>query len=589
MLSVKGKRIDQYTVTFPIKEGKYAETSRVKDATGKNYFLKLLDFSKMSKTQFSTGSHVLELEISQLLHHPNLITLHDAKECVVDGQKRLAIVYEFISGETLAQYFSRDDEISVHEAVQIAKRILSGLAYMHSLSTPILHNEITLSNIMLDLSTTPSTPKIIDLGHARFLTQPSDSFPTDIDSYYFCAPESFQNKWSVQSDIYSVGSILYTLIFGAPPYFDECAHDFNLKESLADARLSPPHFPEREIFEFTPTIAQVIKKALAYDLKERFASASEMLAALEKPQSANQTPIQERQTTETRQKEKTISPVKGQIKKGNGFADVAGMQELKEQLTSDVIDVIRNPGQAKKLGISIPNGLLFYGPPGCGKTFFAEKFAEELGCNYLYVKCSDIASPYIHGGQSKIANLFKEARKKAPTIVFFDEIEAMVRDRNLQSNASEAGEVNEFLTQLNNCGQDGVIVIGATNNPTTIDPAALRSGRFDCKYYIPNPDKETRAKLFEVILKNRQKDDDIDYNKLSSLTDNFVSADIRLVIDRAARLVFKRKLKKISMTVLLEILASFKPSVSLDTIREQEAVRDQFNGVKQNRKPIGFC
>lgn len=589
MLSVKGKKIDQYIVTFPIKEGKYAETSRVKDATGKNYFLKLLDFSKMSKTQFSKGSHVLELEVSQLLHHPNLIALHDAKECVVDGQERLAVVYDFISGETLAQYFSRNDEISVHEAVQIVKGILSGLAYMHSLSTPILHNEITLSNIMLDLSTTPSTPKIIDLGHARFLTQPSDSFPTDIDSYYFCAPETFQNKWSVQSDIYSVGSILYTLIFGAPPYFDECANDINLKESLADARLSPPHFPERGIFEFTSMIAQVIKKALANNLKERFASANEMLTALEKAQSPNQTPIQEQQTTETRQKEKTISPVKGQIKKGNGFADVAGMQELKEQLTSDVIDVIRNPEQAKKLGISIPNGLLFYGPPGCGKTFFAEKFAEELGCNYLYVKCSDIASPYIHGGQGKIANLFKEARKKAPTILFFDEIEAMVRDRNLQNNASEAGEVNEFLTQLNNCGQDGVIVIGATNNPTTIDPAALRSGRFDYKYYIPNPDKETRAKLFEVILKNRQKDDDIDYNKLSSLTDNFVSADIRLVIDRAARLVFKRKLKKISMTVLLEILASFKPSVSLDTIREQEAVRDQFNGVKQNRKPIGFC
>ncbi len=277
------------------------------------------------------------------------------------------------------------------------------------------------------------------------------------------------------------------------------------------------------------------------------------------------------------------------MKKGNGFADVAGMQELKEQLQSDVIDVLNNPEQAKQLGISIPNGLLFYGPPGCGKTFFAEKFAEELGCNYIYVKCSDIASPYIHGGQNKIADLFKTARKKAPSIIFLDEIEAMVRDRNLHTNASESGEVNEFLTQLNNCGQDGVIVIGATNKPTAIDPAALRAGRFDYKYYIPNPDKETRTKLFEVILKNRLKDSDIDYNKLAAMTENYVSADIRLVIDRAARLVFKRKLKKISMAVLLEVLEGFKPSVSLDIIREHEAIRDRFNGLKEKRKPIGFC
>ena len=102
--------------------------------------------------------------------------------------------------------------------------------------------------------------------------------------------------------------------------------------------------------------------------------------------------------------------------------------------------------------MSIPNGLLFYGPPGCGKTFFAERFAEEIGCNYMYVLCSDVASPYIHGGQEKIANLFEEARKNAPTILFLDEVEAMIMDRSKHNNVSEQGEVNEFLGQLNNCG-----------------------------------------------------------------------------------------------------------------------------------------
>ena len=91
---------------------------------------------------------------------------------------------------------------------------------------------------------------------------------------------------------------------------------------------------------------------------------------------------------------------KWQTKKmGNGFADVAGMHSLKDQLQNDVINLLKNPEKAESLGLHVPNGLLFYGPPGCGKTFFAEKFAEELGCYYQYVKCSDVASPYIHGGQ----------------------------------------------------------------------------------------------------------------------------------------------------------------------------------------------
>ena len=283
---------------------------------------------------------------------------------------------------------------------------------------------------------------------------------------------------------------------------------------------------------------------------------------------------------------------KGQIrKKGNGFADVAGMSELKEQLQSDVIDLLHNPEQAKALGLHIPNGLLFYGPPGCGKTYFAEKFAEELGCNYQYIKCSDVASPYIHGGQEKIAAVFKEARENAPTILFFDEIEAMIKDRSKHTNVSEAGEVNEFLAQLNNCGQDGVIVIGATNKPTDIDEAALRAGRLEYKYYIPQPNLETRKELFRINLSSRKSDFGIDYNKLAQLTDNYVSADIRLIVDTAARLVFRRHLDCITMAILEEAINQTKPSISLDIIKKHEAIRDEFEGRKNPQptiKKIGF-
>ena len=288
----------------------------------------------------------------------------------------------------------------------------------------------------------------------------------------------------------------------------------------------------------------------------------------------------------------TKAATKEQMKKrGNGFADVAGMSVLKEQLRSDVIDLLKNPEQAEALGLHVPNGLLFYGPPGCGKTYFAEKFAEELGCNYRYIKCSDVASPFIHGGQEKIAAVFDEARENAPTILFFDEIEAMIKDRSKHTNVSEAGEVNEFLTQLNNCGQDGVIVIGATNKPTEIDKAALRAGRLEYKYYIPQPDNDTRKELFRINLSSRKTDFGIDYDKLAHLTENYVSADIRLIVDTAARLVFRRHLNCITMSILEEAIAQTKPSISLEIIKSHEAIRDEFEGNKPNeptRRRIGF-
>ncbi len=320
---------------------------------------------------------------------------------------------------------------------------------------------------------------------------------------------------------------------------------------------------------------------MAPSVDDRFGSADEFISALKGDLKVEKSaPASVSKSTESKPKN---------IRRGNGFADVAGMTELKEQLKSDVIDLLNEPEQAKALGLSLPNGLLFYGPPGCGKTYFAEKFAEELGCNYQYIKCSDVASPYIHGGQDKIAKIFDDARANAPTILFFDEVEAMIKDRSKHNNVSEAGEVNEFLAQLNNCGSDGVIVIGATNKPSEIDEAALRAGRLELKYYIPQPDKETRMKIFELNLKKRSVDFGIDYEKLAEMTENYVSADIKLIVDQAARLVFRRKEKRITMAILEEAIKATKPSLTKEMIKKHEAIRDAFEGKKQERPRIGFC
>ena len=591
MFSFKKKdNIGNYVVTFPIKEGVYAETYRVKDSGGKNYFLKLINCSKLHRTKFSEFGEVLEVELVRKIHHENIANLVDSGEVFVAGHKMEYAVFEYISGETVAEKVTREQRCSVEEAKRVVKGVLMAAKYMHELESPIIHNELTIQNVMLDLMVYPSVPKVIDFGHARYLTQGNKAYQKNGVNPFYMAPEAFHGVYSAQSDVFSAGAMLYHLLFGIPPYFVDLpgnADDVEIEDAIVAARQRPLRMPDLNSSEFDEQLINTICKALAPHIDDRFKSADEFIKALDGDIKVDALPLR---TTKTATDAKVKEPQRN-IRKGNGFADVAGMKELKEQLQSDVIDLLNNPEQAKSLGLTIPNGLLFYGPPGCGKTYFAEKFAEEAGCNYMYIRCSDVASPYIHGGQGKIAAVFDEARKNAPTILFLDEIDAMIRSRNKQDNASMAGEVNEFLTQLNNCGASGVIVIGATNKPTEIDEAALRSGRLELKYYIPNPDLETRTQLFEIQLKDRKVDFGLDYEHLARLTENYISADIKLVVDTAARLVFRRKLGKITMTVLEEAIKEIKPSISLEVLRQHEAIRDQFEGIKRTTEPrrkIGF-
>ena len=583
----KGSVINSYSVSFPIKEGSYADTYRVKDSSGKNYFLKLLDCSKLHRNQFTESGDLLEIEISKQLKHPNLTAYHDSGELMINGKQMSYVVYDFISGETVAEKVTRTQHCSAYEARDIVVGVLNGLKYLHGLPVPIIHNELTIQNVMLDLSKGTTYPKIIDFGYARFLNQGRRSFHKNGLNPFYLAPEAFNGVFSAQTDLYMVGAMLYHLLFGLPPFFFDLSKYKDDQDAAEEAIIAEKHralrIPNSGKKESFAHLIPIIVKALSPNVEGRFQDADEFIKTLNGEIKLQ--PIA--MSTEASQIGKTGQ----QKKRGNGFADVAGMVELKEQLQSDVIDLLKNPEQAKALGLHMPNGLLFYGPPGCGKTYFAEKFAEELGCNYQYIKCSDVASPYIHGGQEKIAAVFDRARENAPTILFFDEIEAMIKDRSKHTTVSEAGEVNEFLAQLNNCGQDGVIVIGATNKPTEIDEAALRAGRLEYKYYIPQPDLETRKALFRINLSTRKTDFGIDYDKLAQLTENYVSADIRLIVDTAARLVFRRHLDCITTAILEEAISQTKPSITLDMIKKHEAILDEFEGRKPTepeRRRIGF-
>lgn len=587
MIFSRKEQIGKYIVSFPIKEGNYAETYRVKDERGKNYFLKLFNYAKLHRKQFIEDNSILEIEISHKLNHPNLTLFKDSGEIIVGDKKMAYVVYEFISGETLAEKLKREQQFSVSDVKEIILGVLEGVKYLHNLDTPIIHNELTVQNIMLDMTHSGLHTKIIDFGYARFFNQSKSTFMKEGLNPFYMAPEAFHGVFTPKSDLFSVGALLYHLLFGLPPHFidlDKCGNDpTSIEDALSIERNRPITIPGIDKYELDEQLINVMAKSMSSNIDERFASAEEFILAIK-----GELKVERKVSSKVKPSENNKPK---NIRKGNGFADVAGMKELKEQMQSDVIDLLQNPEQAKALGLSLPNGLLFYGPPGCGKTFFAEKFAEELGCNYQYVKCSDVASPYIHGGQGKIAALFDQARENAPTILFLDEVDAMITDRSKHNNVSEAGEVNEFLAQINNCGESGVIVIGATNKPKDIDEAALRAGRLELKYYIPQPDFDTRRTMFEINLRKRKVDFGIDYDRLALQTENYVSADIKLIVDQAARLVFRRKLNCITMDILEEAIQNTKPSLTKDIIKKHETIRDEFEGknVKQSERPrIGF-
>lgn len=585
MLLEKNTNFQGYIVSGLIKAGDYAESYRAKDSTGKNYFLKIVDFSKIHPSQLDSEGHLVEEYISKNANHKNLCIYKESGSVFIDNTQYTYIVYEYIVGETLAEKVTRAQRCSVYDCKRYTLDILEGLKYLHSQEIPIIHNEVTIHNTMLNLSAGPDFAMLIDFGHARLLKSGMRLARWDDLNPFYLAPERFNGICSVSSDLYAVGVYMYHLLFGRTPWYFDTSRYETEEEVVNEILIRKKHpfkIPDTNgFFEYDEQLTNIMLRATSPNVNERFQTAAEFIDAIKgeievlRPASSIEN--------------STVKTGKN-IKKGNGFKDVAGMHELKEQLQSDVIDIINHPDEAKALGLSMPNGLLFYGPPGCGKTYFAEKFAEEAGMNYIYVKCSDVASPYIHGGQQKIASLFDEARDKAPSIIFLDEIDAMIKDRSKHSNVSEAGEVNEFLTQLNNCGKDGIIVIGATNKPSELDEAALRSGRLELKYYIPQPDLDTRKKIFEINLSKRKTEIGIDYERLASMTENYVSADIQLIIDQAARRTFKNKESHITMEVLCETIKVTKPTVTLEQIKKHEAIRDAFmsDGKQSSRPKIGF-
>jgi transitional endoplasmic reticulum ATPase len=263
-----------------------------------------------------------------------------------------------------------------------------------------------------------------------------------------------------------------------------------------------------------------------------------------------------------------------------GFDCVAGMKQLKAMLINDVINPLRTPEKYKRFKLNVPNGILLYGPPGCGKTFIVKKLAEELGYNYVEMNPSSVATPYVHGAVGNISKVFETAKLQAPSVIFIDEIEGLVPKREeLGSHADiKKEEINEFLLQLNNAGDSRILVVGATNRPHMIDTAILRSGRMDKRVYVPPPDWEARKDLFRICLTGRPYERNIDFDKLANMTENYVGSDIELLVTEAARIAVSTDRNSIDESMIVAAIEKFSPSVSIEDI----ALFDKFSGMQRS-------
>lgn len=256
------------------------------------------------------------------------------------------------------------------------------------------------------------------------------------------------------------------------------------------------------------------------------------------------------------------------------FDDVAGLDEVKEKIEDLVITPFLYPEKARKWKVKTGGGVLLYGPPGTGKTYLAKAVAGELDAALFYVKASDIMSKWVGESEKRVAELFTMARENEKAVIFIDEIDALLPKRTGTSSTVMQRVVPQFLAEMDGIDSrnDNILLMAATNVPWNLDPAALRPGRFDFKFYIPPPDFEARKKIFQLNLDVPS--DEIDFDLLAERTEGYTGADIKLICDEVKRWMFRMEIEGKSELLrtehVLEVLSRIKPSIDERMLRKYE-------------------
>lgn len=574
----KGMVIEgRFELTYPIS---YPGAFRAKESNGRAVRIEVIESTDVPESAVTGRGQLLFAERLSGLDHRSLGRLRESSACEVDGADYFLSVFELVGSETIADRIERDGPFAPFKATSIICDLLDGLNVLHNNSDPLVHNGISPRSVSLDYSNGIELPVLYGFENLRSIHDKRESILRSRLSVFHSAPELKDGIFMPLSDIFSVGALLYQMIWGVPPWFSERLAALPADEAfkLIKSKRRNLH-PPPSGFAVPQEIFSIIRIALNLDPGRRFRSVDDFQNAL----SLEFATVGDEQKRSPRD---VVEPADGK-----GFNAIAGMQDLKDKLRDEVIRPIHERERFKEFGIPLVNGILLYGPPGCGKTFIAERLAEEIGYDFLMIKPSDLGSPYVHGGQLKIGELFKSAEEQAPCMVFVDEIDAILPSRDSSDlNHSYAAEVNEFLAQFSNCGERGVFVLAATNKPERMDIAALRSGRMDKIINIPPPDLELREAMFRIHLASRPAASDIDFAQLASRTDKYVSADIFKLVVEAARKA-ERSDTAITQGFLLEAIEENPPSIPASELERYEQLIEEWEGQRtepSRRIKIGF-
>ncbi len=257
------------------------------------------------------------------------------------------------------------------------------------------------------------------------------------------------------------------------------------------------------------------------------------------------------------------------------FSDVAGVDEAKEELV-EVVDFLKQPKKYTDIGGKIPKGVLLVGPPGTGKTLLARAVAGEAGVPFFRISGSDFVEMFVGVGASRVRDLFKQAREKAPCIIFIDELDAIGKSRvnNLGGNDEREQTLNQLLVEMDGFDNEkGLIILAATNRADILDPALLRPGRFDRQVPVERPDVKGREAILRIHAKNVKLDSDVDFTSIAHGTIGFAGADLANVINEAALLAVRNGRKKVTMTDMNEAIDKVSIGLKKKTKPENEKER----------------
>lgn len=523
---------------------------------------------------------------------------------------------EYFEGETLRAMVD-EQPLPVSVAVDIALQVMTAMRDVIGYTNGGGHYNLCPDTIIVSKENGGYKVRVIDFDHLARPCLGNTPFFTSNLNPCCRAPETYLGRFDAASDVYAMGMLIAYMINGIYPYWiDEALKEQEIRDVVMASNNPKLDLPN--------DLKLIVQRAISKNVRIRFADLESMFLKLSEyadndvHETANRPIPQSKESErsskisdddeETGEEQEEVSEsdmktpklkIDSSIRQGEGLKAVAGMDELKQTLLCDFVDVVKHRELAARFNIR-PNNILLFGPQGCGKTYISNRLAEECGMEVYSVSPSDLGSIYIHGTQGIIRDLFRKAEIKAKKnsmgcLLLVDEIDAHLGKRNMEGREQQADEVAEWLVQLNDCVEKNVFVIGMTNRLDCIDKAAIRHGRFDKVFYVGLPDYMCRKELLKMEVGKLPHEKRIDFDSLAVMSEGLAAVDLAYAVKEAARLTFSACLEThrnnlvVKETLLRKTIEATHPSVSNVELRNYERIWDEYvNKNKNRRQTIGY-